>query len=57
MWHSLPAHFDVAYISEEVEQGFDANRVGHDLIELWAFGWVQVEHVHDELPEFCTVPV
>ena len=53
----VPAHFDVAYIRVEIEQGPDAYGKSHYFIELRPFGWVQIEHVQDELSEFWAVPV
>lgn len=52
-----PAHTDIANVSVEVQQGPDADGIGHDLVELWPFGWVQVKHVEDELSQFRAVAV
>lgn len=41
----------------EVEQGADADGVGHDFVELWPLGRVQVQHVEDELPQLRAVAV
>lgn len=53
----IPAHFDIAYIRVEIEQGPDAYRKSHNFIELRPFGWIQIEHVEDELSELWAVPV
>lgn len=50
-------HFDIAYICVEVKQRPDAYRKSHYFIELRPFGWIQIEHVEDELSEFGAVSV
>lgn len=52
-----PAHFDTAYVRVEVEQGPDAYGKSHYFIQLRTFGWIQIEHVEDELSKFWAVPV
>lgn len=54
---AVPPHFDIAYIRVEIKQGSDAYGKSHNLIELRPFGWIQIEHVEDELSKFWAVPV
>lgn len=53
----LPAHFNIAYISVEVEQRSDTYGQSHDFVELRPFGGIQIEHVEDELSQLWAVPV
>lgn len=52
-----PAHLHIAHVGVEVEQGADADGMGHDLVELRPLGRVQIQHVEDELPQLGAVAV
>ncbi len=53
----MPAHFDVAYVSVEIEQWPDADGMSHYLIELGSFGWVQIQDVENELSQLWAVTI
>lgn len=53
----LPAHFETAYIRVKIQQRPYAYRKSHYFVKLRPFGWVQIEHVKDELPQFRAVAV
>lgn len=53
----MPPHFNAAHVGVEVEKGANADGLGHDLIQLWPLGGVQVQHAEDELAQVGAVPV
>lgn len=53
----LPAHFDTAYICVKIKQGSYAYGKSHYFIKLRPLGWIQIEHVEDELPQLRAVAV
>ena len=57
LFEARPAHLHVAYIGVEVEERSDADRQGHDFVELRPLGGVQVEHVEHKLPQLWAVAV